>query len=228
MHKFAIFILLCAFVCQVLGSLRVSERGANNIKARDDAVDGDRYHLFNEIVTMNETFTFNETFTAEVLRLPAGFNFDNSSLDLTRQDFGGGMVSFSDWELDKIDGHDVTVQTILTYLKCETSDASPLAEHVQQVMEKINALGDTWCCQKQLDLCTRMWSVGEAASDICGTKFSPYPSQQDCIRCKEAAQYIGAIIWWCTDKWNTKKTGGWVRYVFSFPFMSDANRVIQS
>jgi hypothetical protein len=226
MHYFSIFLLLCTLVCQVLGSLRISKGGATNIKARDGALDGDGYLNFNEIVTMNETFTFNERFAAEVLRLPAGFNFKNSALNLTHQDFGG-MVSFSDSELDKINGHEVTMETILTYLRCETSDASPPADHVQQVMEKINGLGDTWCCQKEPDLCTRMWTVGEASSDICGS-YNPDESKQDCIRCKEAAQYLGAIIWWCTDKWGSKKTGGWVRYVFSFPFMSDANCVIQS
>jgi hypothetical protein len=38
-----------------------------------------------------------------VLRVPAGFNFDRPAVNITREDFGG-MTSFADSETEKIPG----------------------------------------------------------------------------------------------------------------------------
>jgi hypothetical protein len=39
----------------------------------------------------------------DVLRVPAGFNFDRPAVNITREDFGG-MTSFADSETEKIPG----------------------------------------------------------------------------------------------------------------------------
>jgi hypothetical protein len=168
---------------------------------------------------------FNETRTFKILQLPAGFNFSDPDLNFTRQDFGG-MVAFSDSELDKIPGHVVASIDGSTTLYCETSVGSPPAFDIWPISVKLKSFGSMWCCQKEADGCTRMLYNGQAASDIC-SKYTPVEHLQTCTTCAEAGISVGFIYDGCTN-YATMKAGGYVRYVSRSEIWSGANFVIQA
>jgi hypothetical protein len=151
---------------------------------------------------------FNETRTFKILQLPAGFNFSDPDHNFTRQDFGG-MVAFSDYELDKIPGHVVASIDDSTTLYCETSAQSPPVTDIWPINAKLKSFGSMWCCQKEADGCTRMLYNGQAASDIC-SKYTPVEQLQTCTTFAEAGTSVGFIYDGYTTS-TTMKAGGYVR-----------------
>jgi hypothetical protein len=175
---------------------------------------------------------FNETRTFKILPLPAGFNFSDPNHNFTSQDFGG-MVAFSDYELDKIPGHVVasidgstTLIDDSTTLYCETSAQSPPVPDIWQISAKLKSFGSMWCCQKDADGCTRMLYHGQAVSDIC-SKYTPVEQLQTCTTFAEAGTSVGFIYDGCTTS-ATMKAGGYVRYVSRCEIWSCANFVVQA
>jgi hypothetical protein len=172
---------------------------------------------------------FNVTRSVDVLRLPAGFNFENPAVNITREDFGG-MTSFADSEIEKIPGaimdHNVVIietvhcwtpPLIISNDAFDAKDApkaAPKVSDITPIINKLNKLGNDWCCQKEADNCTKLGSYGEAASDICEVNEKPKPSQQACLRCNDAGSKVWKIQWLCEDIY-TNTASGYVRYVCS-------------
>jgi hypothetical protein len=127
---------------------------------------------------------FRFTGTIDVFRVPAGFNFDDPAVNIIREDFCG-MTSFADSEIEKIPGTimDDNVNIIET-VHCWTSPpiisndasdakAAPKVSDITPIINKLNKLGNAWCCQKEADNCTKLGSYGEARSDICEVNENP-------------------------------------------------------
>jgi hypothetical protein len=214
MHSLSKFLLLLGtLLCfgQLLGAIP-TVAGRTLIKARDG--DGTRPDP-----------RFNITRNVDVLRLPAGFNFDDSAVNITREDFGG-MTSFADSEIEKIPGaimdddvfiiETVHCWTSPPFISNDASDAkaAPKVSDITPIINKLNKLGNAWCCQKEADNCTKLGSYGEARSDICEINEKPKPAQQACLRCNDAGSKVWKIQWLCEDIF-TKTASGYVRYVFS-------------
>jgi hypothetical protein len=143
---------------------------------------------------------FNVTRSVDVLRLPSGFNFDDPAVNITREDFSG-MTSFADSEIETITGdmmdHNVLIiETVWTAPLIISNDAfdakaAPKVSDITPIINKLNKLGNAWCCQKEADNCTKVGSYGEARSDICEIDEKPKPAQQACLRCNDA----GSKVW---------------------------------
>jgi hypothetical protein len=168
---------------------------------------------------------FNDTRTFKILQLPAGFNFSDPNHNFTSQNFGG-MVAFSDYELDQISGHVVASIGGSTTLYCETSAQSPPVPRIWPISAKLKSFGSMWCCQKEADGCTRMLYNCDAASDIC-SKYTPVEQLQTCTTCAEAGTSVRFIYDRCTNS-ATMKAGGYVRYVSRSEVWSGANFVVQA
>jgi hypothetical protein len=175
---------------------------------------------------------FNETRTFTILHLPAGFNFSYPDHNFTSQNFGG-MVAFSDYELDKIPGHVVasidgstTLIDGSATLYYETCAQCPPVPDIWQISAKLKIFGSMWCCQKEADGCTRMLYHGQAASDIC-SKYIPVEQLQTCTTFADAGTSVGFIYDGCTTS-ATMKAGGYFRYVSRCKIWSWANFVVQA
>jgi hypothetical protein len=167
--------------------------------------------------------TFNQTKTLELLLLPAGFNFSNPDLNLTREEFGG-MTTFRDSQLNQISGYHMSSASSSSIIHCETSSNSPSSRYLPNIIGFLRTLDDRWCCQTETDSCTQMWSTGEAASDICVLQYPGGVFKRVCIRCDEAATYIARIYGRCGKYFDsTERVGGFVRYLPSLPTMGNAN-----
>jgi hypothetical protein len=165
----------------------------------------------------------------DAVRLPAGFNFDDPAVNITREDFGG-MTSFADSELEKITGemmdHDVLIieavncWTALFIISNDAFDAKavpkalPKVSDITPIINKLKKLGNAWCCQKEVDNYTRLGSYGEAMSGLWEVNEKPKPSDQACLRCNDAGSYVWTIHWLCEDI-DTNTASGYVRYVCS-------------
>jgi hypothetical protein len=213
MHSITKFLLLGTLLCfgQLLGAIPTVV-GRTLIKARDGG-DGTRPDT-----------GFNITRSVDVLRLPAGFNFDDPAVNITREDFGG-MTSFADSEVDKIPGAMMDNMIIIETVHCWTppliiskdvadAKAAPKVSDITPIINKLNKLGNAWCCQKEADNCTKLGSYGEARSDICEVNEKPKPSEQACLRCNDAGSKVWKIQWLCEDIY-TNTASGYVRYVCS-------------
>jgi hypothetical protein len=214
MHSIIKFLLLGTLLCfgQLLGAIPTVV-GRTLIKARDGG-DGTRPDP-----------SFNITRSVDVLRLPVGFNFDDPAVNITREDFGG-MTSFADSEVDKIPGammddNVIIIETVHCWtpppiFSKDVADAkaAPKVSDITPIINKLNKLGNAWCCQKEADNCTKLGSYGEARSDICEVNEKPKPNQQACLRCNDAGSKVWKIQWLCEDIF-TNTASGYVRYVCS-------------
>jgi hypothetical protein len=206
-----IFVLLCTLVSlgTNVGWLRAVEAAETRIDGRDGC-------------TGARNGTCKEARTIKLLRLPPGFSFANIDLNLTREDFGG-MTSFSDSELDNISGYKVTIVRSEITRHCETSSGSPLSSDLLPIIQKLESLGNNWCCQQEHDLCTQMLSYQSAASDIC----IPYTLlKRECIHCSLAGDFVADLRDACED-FATKRIGGFVRYGERFSGMGCTNWELQ-
>jgi hypothetical protein len=102
----------------------------------------------------------------DFFRVPAGFNFDLPAVNIIREDFGG-MTSFADSEIETIPGamiddNIVIIETVHCWtsppiISYDASDAkaAPKVSDITPIINKLNKLGNAWCCQKEADNCTR-------------------------------------------------------------------------
>jgi hypothetical protein len=147
------------------------------------------------------------------------------AVNITREDFGG-MASFADSEVDKIPGammddNVIIIETVhcwtpLLIISKDVADAkaAPKVSDITPIINKLNKLGNAWCCQKEADNGTKLGSYGEARPDICEVNEKPKPSQQACLRCNDAGSKVWKTQWLCEDIY-TNTALGYVRYVCS-------------
>jgi hypothetical protein len=82
--------------------------------------------------------TFNQTKTLELLLLPAGFNFSNPDLNLTREEFGG-MTTFRDSQLNQISGYHMSSASSSSIIHCETSSNSPRSLYLPNIIGSLRS-----------------------------------------------------------------------------------------
>jgi hypothetical protein len=214
MHSLDKFLLLCTILCigKLIGSFPTVVEGAV-IKAREGNVGGDRNGSY---PVLNVTRPF------EVLRLPTGFNFSSTNVNITHEDFGG-MTTFAESEITKIKGamtdDDIFIITVHCYTNTLTDGEAPnapMATDLTPIVHHLQALDDSWCCQKEVEGCTTLGTWGTATADLCGPH-AHGEALPECIRCRDAGESVYLVQWLCEDK-LTNKAEGYVRYVSHVSF----------